>query len=154
MVDSPLSTSSDSSSAVETTRHPFDPSVYELGDTLPIEVIEIGYGVTRDTQEFSFAAMNACAFIARYWQLEHGMIVTVHIAKGAVHICTHSEAVAYNISESRKALRRFAKGHRRLISADPAELTPDEIELQRRAVASTGAILAFAKGRPIPRLPR
>lgn len=108
----------------ETTRYPFDPDGYQIGDVVPADVIERAYGRKRTDHKYRLGVLNAIDVLDKSFR-SRGITATICQRKFDIEICSHVQATRYNPKRVKSAERVIRKAHERMCSIEMTAL-PDE----------------------------
>ena len=124
-----------------TTKYPFETDHLQKGDSIPAEIIEKAYSVSKDTKEYQFAAMAANHYVVRQF-LDRGEVVTVIHRDGSLVILTDEEQVEYNADRFKQGVRDARKAHTRMLGADRSQIKdPRLLEAHDRRLEVQGRVL-------------
>ncbi len=126
----------------ETTAYPFDTDGLQKGSTVTTATIERAYSVTKGTEAYQFAWLQAREFVMRRFA-ERGEIVTVTQRNGDLVILTDEEQVAYNAEQFKAGIRKARRSHARMLGADRSKIeNPDALAMHDRRLEVQGRVLA------------
>jgi len=108
------------------------------GSVVPVETVETMMGVKYNTVDYAFALLKLKEEIVNHL-LRKGPEHTVCCVKGAIHVLTDEEAVAYNAVASEQAIRKMGRAHirgqavvRRNLDASTRKVHERNLDLQGR----------------------
>ena len=137
----------------DTTEYPFDTDGLAKGDTVAIETLERAYSVTRGTEAYQFAWMQAKAFVVRRFA-DRGEVITVVYRDGDLVILTDEGQVEYNAESFRRGIRTARRAHSRMLGADRSKIADAKaLEMHDRRLEVQGRVLgAVARESRVPAL--
>ncbi len=125
---------------VKVERFPVDYETLKKGDVIPVERLEQITGKSHGTVEHQLAVLQLMGQIERdMWAANKR--VTLRLSKGAIAVCTDSEAAIKNARDFILGLRKLSRSHIRNQHVDVAQLTDDERASHERKLEVEGKYL-------------
>lgn len=122
------------------TRPTIDKLDLTKGSVISVEIIEAMVNVEFGTNEYNFALIKLVQEIDNNL-CRKGNIFTLCCVKGAIHILTDEDAVAYNAKASEQAIRKMDRAHTRAQAVDKRNLDDVTRVVHSRNLAIQGRIL-------------
>lgn len=122
--------------------HPLDVGSLVKGQTLEVEELETRLGILRSSPNWWKKVLGLKQWIDKERAKRGLPEMTMCTPGGMLHVCTDSEAAAYNRRMTRLGARRITRSHRKNIAVDMTKLTADETQLHERAIIRQAFIMS------------
>jgi len=129
---------------MNTKRVPIDFNLINIGDTIPIDVLETALKCDRRLAEFNIKVMNLAGELSQFLSQKHGRFIAVAQVKRALRVLTDQERVDYHEREMKAGRRKLQHGVYAMRNIDTTVLSAqDQQKLDRQILIGSMELVSM-----------